>query len=87
MNETGYRIGEGTKSIRSELPGRSETAVREQSILPKFMNVMGKKNSSVFEGYSHSEFNGFGGEESGFSQYAEESVYDGMGENGLREEQ
>ncbi len=51
------------------------------------MNVMGKKNNSVFEGYSHSQFNGFAGEESGFSQYAEESVYDGHGlsdNNGYR---
>ncbi len=50
------------------------------------MNVMGKKNNSVFEGYSHSQFNWFAGEESGFSQYAEESVYDGhgVGSNGYR---
>lgn len=39
------------------------------------MNMIGQKKNGGFEGYSHSQFNGFAGEESGFSQYAEESVY------------
>ena len=39
------------------------------------MNMINNKKYTEFEGYSHSQFNGFAGEESGFSQYAEESVY------------
>jgi hypothetical protein len=46
------------------------------------MNMMVNKKHSVFEGYSHSQFNGFAGEESGFSQYAEESVYSNNNDEG-----
>jgi hypothetical protein len=43
------------------------------------MNMMGNKKNTVFEGHLHSQFNGFVGEESGFSQYIDESVYNNQG--------
>ena len=62
MNETGYKMNDGTKSMKSEIPLKSEVLVNEVQILPKFMNIMGTKNHSNFEDYSHSQFKGFGGE-------------------------